>query len=117
MLVRKFLERKHIRHETKAFSDLSLTITALSLVGCKKDNTDPDDDDNDTINTFTIRHMLTTIHRYHHGQAETSGTWPTFMTPRLPFTRDITTCTVPMPRMVMLQKGMVIFRASVQAIW
>ncbi|HCM58837.1 MAG TPA: arabinan endo-1,5-alpha-L-arabinosidase [Bacteroidales bacterium] len=37
----------------KYFLVLSLTIATLSLVGCKKDNTDPDDD-NDTINTFTI---------------------------------------------------------------
>lgn len=38
----------------KYFLILSLTITAISLAGCNNDHTDPDDDDNDTIDAFTI---------------------------------------------------------------
>ncbi|HNT93197.1 MAG: arabinan endo-1,5-alpha-L-arabinosidase [Bacteroidales bacterium] len=38
----------------KYFLILSLTITAISMAGCNNDHTDPDDDDNDTIDAFTI---------------------------------------------------------------
>jgi len=47
------LKENNFGMKLKYFLVLSLTIATLSLVGCKKDNTDPDDD-NDTINTFTI---------------------------------------------------------------
>jgi len=38
----------------KYFLILCLTITAISLAGCNNDHTEPDDDDNDTIDVFTI---------------------------------------------------------------
>ncbi|NLE35482.1 MAG: family 43 glycosylhydrolase [Bacteroidales bacterium] len=38
----------------KYFLILSLAITALCMAGCNNDHTEPDDDDNDTNDTFTI---------------------------------------------------------------
>ena len=116
MLVRKFFNKKQIKNETEFLLILLVSMSALFFLGCKDNDAEPKDVP-DTNTTFTIPTYATTIHRYHRGQTETSGTWPTFTIHLLPTTMDITICTVPMPRMVMKPKGMDIFKANVQPIW
>ena len=97
---------------------LSISITALLFVGCKKDDVETKEDKPDTRYKFhhsnVCRRLFIDSIVVEPKQVE-SG--PTFTTRRLPGTKDITICTAPMPRMVMRPRDMDIFRVNVQQIW